>query len=153
MMAAEKWYEYQENYKRYGFDMKPKVQRKAIEKIKPKTSPAVSAKEKIALFMLTIFIGALGVGLILATAYAANVKYQINGLIKQNAVIEGEIENLNVKIESANRIQHIEYMAINEIGMVYPATDQVIVLDKKMMAEDGEKLKDFALVLKEQAYN
>lgn len=153
MMAAEKWYEYQENYKRYGFDMKPKVHRKIIEKEKLVTSPAVSAQEKLALFALTIFMGVLCVSLILATAYAANVKYQINDLIKENAVTVGEIENLNVKIESANRIQRIEYHAINDLGMVYPSSDQLVVLDKKLTAEEGAEMKDFALALKEQAYN
>ena len=36
MMAAEKWYEYQDSYKRYGFDMKPKTEKK--ENIKSKNS-------------------------------------------------------------------------------------------------------------------
>jgi len=93
-------------------------------------------------------MGALCVGLILATAYAASIKFNINSLAKENAVIQGEIENLNVKIESANNIQVIEAKATAELGMVYPASSQFVFID-----ENKETVKDFALVLKEQAYN
>lgn len=145
MMAAEKWYEYQDSYKRYGFDMRPKT----VNSIKPKSSnTGINAKDKFRILMLTIFIGVLCVGLILSTAYAASVKYRINTLIKENAVIQGEIENLNVKIESASNIQIVEARATAELGMTYPTPEQLIFVDGSQ-----KTVKDFALVLKEQAYN
>ncbi|MBR0597071.1 hypothetical protein [Sinanaerobacter chloroacetimidivorans] len=147
MMAAEQWYEYQDSYKRYGLDMKPKTEKKNITKVK-NTSSKLSAKDRFRLLLLTVFMGALCVGLILATAYAASIKFNINSLAKENAVIQGEIENLNVKIESANNIQVIEAKATAELGMVYPASSQFVFID-----ENKETVKDFALVLKEQAYN
>ena len=98
--------------------------------------------------MLTVFAGILCVGLILSTAYSASVKYHINTLIKENAVIQGEIENLNVKIESASNIQIVEAKATIELGMVYPTAEQLVFIDGSK-----ETVKDFALVLKEQAYN
>lgn len=147
MMAAEKWYEYQDSYKRYGLDMKPRTVKK--ENIKSKSAgTGINAKDKFRLIMLTIFTGILCVGLILSTAYAASVKYHINSLIKENAVIQGEIENLNVKIESASNIQIVEEKAATELGMVYPNPEQLVFIDG-----NGEMVKDFALVLKEQAYN
>lgn len=147
MMAAEKWYEYQDTYKRYGLDMRPKTPKK--EMIKPKTSSAViNAKDKFRLLMLTVFIGVLCIGLILSTAYAASVKYHINNMIKENEVIQGEIENLNVKIESASNIQIVESRASTELGMTYPKPEQLIYLNGTQ-----KKSKDFALVMKEQAYN
>ena len=147
MMAAEKWYEYQDSYKRYGFDMKPKTEKKG--NIKSKSSSAVmNAKDKFRLVLLTVFIGVLCIGLILSTAYAASVKYHINTMIKENAVIQGEIENLNVKIESSSNIQIIEARATTELGMLYPTAEQLVFIN-----ETGETVKDFALVLKEQAYN
>lgn len=147
MMAAEKWYEYQDSYKRYGFDMKPKTEKKG--NIKSKSSSAVmNAKDKFRLVLLTVLIGVLCIGLILSTAYAASVKYHINAMIKENAVIQGEIENLNVKIESASNIQIIEARATAELGMLYPTAEQLVFIDGT-----GETVKDFALVLKEQAYN
>jgi len=147
MMAAEQWYKYQDNYKRYGFDMKPKTEVK--QNIKHKENKSVmSAKDKSRLVLLTIVIGVLCVGLILTTAYAANIKYNINNTIKENTVILGEIENLNVKIESGTNIQIIETRATTELGMIYPASDKLVYVDT-----NKEKLKDFALVIKEQAYN
>lgn len=147
MMAAEQWYQYQDNYKRYGLDMKPKTERKLNTKQKESKS-IISAKDKSRLILLTIFIGLLCVGLILTTAYAAKIKYNINTIIKENAVIQGEIENLNVKIESGTNIQIIEARAATELGMVYPTSDKLVYLEG-----DKEKIKDFALALKEQAYN
>lgn len=147
MMAAEKWYEYQDSYKKYGLDMKPRTIKK--ESIKSKSSSAgINAKDKFRLLVLTVFIGALCVGLIIATAYAANIKYSINTIIKENEVIQGEIENLNVKIESAANIQIIEARAVSELGMQYPAAEQFVFIDTSR-----EAIKDFALALKEQAYN
>ncbi|MDD3170143.1 MAG: hypothetical protein PHC91_11860 [Eubacteriales bacterium] len=147
MMAAEKWYEYQDSYKRYGFDMKPTTEKK--ESIKSKNSNAVmNAKDRFRLVLLTVLIGVLCLGLILSTAYAASVKYHINTMIKENAVIQGEIENLNVKIESASNIQIVEARATTELGMLYPTAEQLVFIDGTR-----ETVKDFALVLKEQAYN
>lgn len=147
MMAAEQWYQYQENYKRYGFDMKPRAEKK--ERIKPKESAlGITAKDKTRLILLTFFIGILCIGLILATAYAASIKFSNNALIKENAVIQGEIENLNVKIESGTNIQILESKAVTELGMVYPNSEQKIYL-----GEIENDMNDFALVLKEQAYN
>ncbi|QOX63561.1 hypothetical protein FRZ06_09450 [Anoxybacterium hadale] len=147
MMAAEKWYEYQDSYKKYGLDMKPKTIKK--EPIKSKSqSSGINAKDKFRMLSLTVFTGVLCVGLIIATAYAASIKYNINSMIKENSVIQGEIENLNVKIESASNIQIIEARAVAELGMQYPGSEQLVFVDT-----NKETIKDFALVLKEQAYN
>jgi len=147
MMAAEKWYEYQDSYKRYGLDMKPRTVKK--ETIKSKTPGAgINAEDKFRLLLLTVLIGLLCIGVILTTAYAASVKYHINTMIKENEVIQGEIENLNVKIESASNIQIVESKATMELGMIYPTPEQLVYIDGNQ-----EAVKDFALVLKEQAYN
>ncbi|HWQ79687.1 MAG TPA: hypothetical protein VN381_12750 [Anaerovoracaceae bacterium] len=146
MMAAEKWYEYQDSYKRYGFDMKPRTEKKVVRS--KSSSAVINAKDKFRLLLFTAFVGVLCIGLILSTAYAASVKYHINTMIKENQVIQGEIENLNVKIESASNIQIVEARASAELGMVYPSAGQLVFIDGSQ-----EAVKDFALVLKEQAYN
>ena len=147
MMAAEQWYEYQDSYKRYGLDMKPRTARKENVRVKT-SSTCFTQKDKCRMILLTIFVGILCVGLILTTAYAASVKFHVNSIIKENRVIQGEIENLTVQLESANNIQIIETKATVELGMVYPSMDQRVYLDGKK-----EATKEFALVLKEQAYN
>lgn len=144
MMPAEQWYEYQDNYKRYGFDMKPK--RKPIEKQKKKSS--VTTRDRIAMIFLTIVIGALCVSVIITSAYSASIKYEINNIIKDNAKITGEIENLTVKLNKANNIQTIENRAIADLGMIYPDPNEFIYVKS-----EEEPVKDFALLLREEAYN
>ena len=146
MMAAEKWYEYQDSYKRYGLDMKPPIPKKEIRS--KRSNAVINAKDKFRLLLLTAFVGILCIGLIVSTAYAASIQYRINTMIKENRVIEGEIENLNVKIESASNIQIVEARASSELGMIYPGAEQLVFLDGSR-----ETVKDFPLVLKEQAYN
>ncbi len=144
MMPAEKWYEYQDNYKKYGFDMKPKK----TKPVKQKKKNSVTSKDRVAMMFFTIVIGALCISVIITTAYAASVKYEINKVIKDNAVITGEIENLTVQLNRANNIQTIERRAVTELGMMYPNPNEFIYVKP---AE--EPIKDFALLLKEEAYN
>ena len=144
MMPAEKWYEYQDNYKRYGLDLKPKT----VPKAKTKKKLFVTAKDRVAIMALTIVIGMVCISLIIASAYSASIKYDINAIIKENAVITGEIENLTVKLNQANNIQTIEKKAIDDLGMVYPDPNEFIYVKKS-----AAPVKDFALLLKEEAYN
>lgn len=144
MIAAEKWYEHQENYQKYGFDMKPKEPRRRVKKQKS----SITAKDKVRLLVLTVVVGALCIGLIITTAYAASIKYGTNNIIKDNNALEAEIENLNVKIYSSNNIEAIEKKATKKLGMVYPSSKQIVYL-----TEDEKPDKGFADRLKEQAYN
>ena len=144
MMPAEKWYEYQDSYKRYGIDLKPKAE----PVVKPKKKSGVTAKDRLAIMALTFVTGLVCISLIIATAYGASIKYDINNMIKENAVITGEIENLTVKLNQANNIQTIEQRAAAELGMVYPNPDEFIYVQ-----HSEAPVKDFALVLKEEAYN
>lgn len=147
MMAAEQWYEYQDNYKRYGLDMKPRAQRK--KQVRAKKSAALfTSKDKFRLILFTFFVGILCVGLIVTTAYAASVKIQTNTMIKENAVLLGEIENLKVELEKGANIQVVEYRAMTELGMVYPSSQELIYIQTDKVAST-----DFILAMKEQAYN
>lgn len=147
MIAAEKWYEYQKDYQKYGLDMKPKKKRASNEN-KKKSASAMTLREKSQIMILTVIVSMLSVGLIASTAYSAKIKYNINNLVKQSAVIEGEIENLNVKIKSQSNIQIIEEKAKTQLGMVYPTVDQYVYI-----SQEDIPIKDFALALKQEAYN
>lgn len=144
MMPAEQWYEYQDNYKKYGFDMKPK--KKLMSRQKKKSS--VTPKDRIAMMFLSVVIGVLCVSIIITTAYSASIKYEINKIIKDNAVIIGEIENLSVKLNQANNIKTIEQKATTQLGMIYPDPNEFIYVK-----QEEELVKDFALILREEAYN
>lgn len=145
MIPAEQWYEYQDNYKKYGFDMKP---RRAPVKKKQKKKSRITPKDRLAMMFLTIVIGMLCVSVIITTAYAASIKYEINKIIKDNEVITGEIENLTVKLNQSNNIQAIENKAAGQLGMVYPDPNEFVYVKGT-----EEPVKDFALLLREEAYN
>ena len=104
MIPAEQWYEYQESYKRYGFDMKP--QEVKVNKQKPRS--VLSAKDKARLLILILFAGVLCAGIIVSTAYAAKLQYDINSIMNQNDILQGEIDNLNVALKKENNIAAIE---------------------------------------------
>lgn len=144
MMPAETWYKYQDDYKRYGLDMKPKK----APAVKHKKKSIMTPKDRIALMLLTFVAGLLCISVIITTAYGASIKYEINNIIRENAVITGEIENLTVQLNQANNLRAIEQRAINELGMVYPDPNEFIYVQ----AEETP-IKDFALLLKEEAYN
>ncbi len=146
MMPAEKWYEYQESYRKYGFDMKPRKE-KPIKQNK-KHAIEISGKDKFHLAMFIVLLGVICVGLIVSTAYAANLKFEINRTIMANNELKGEIENLNMKIEKNTNISAIEEKAVNELGMSYALPEQIVFIE-----EQKEVASDFAVILKEEAYN
>jgi len=146
MLAAEKWYAYQENYQKYGLDMRPAEEKKIRERTEKEA--VISVKDKLRLLVLIVAMGALFAGVVAATAYGAKIQYNINTLQAQSSQVQGEIENLNVKIKSATNIQTIEEKA-SAMGMVYPKLTEYVYID----GGASEPVQDFALALMEQAYN
>ena len=130
--------------------MKPQPERKMRSqrkrKIKKITLPQRNSK-KLA-FSTVMVIGLAMIFLIIVTAYSASMRYNINSMIKESQVIMGEIENLQVKIYSANNINYIEGKATGELGMIYPSSNSSVYLTSDDMPEPG-----FADIIKQEAYN
>ena len=100
------------------------------------------------LLSLCVAIGGILIVMVVLTAHAAEVKHDNNIIAKQNAALQGEIDTLNIKIKSANSIDHIESIAGNQLGMVYPNKGQCVYLSDQK-APGG----DLALTIKGNAYN
>ncbi len=145
MVTAEKWYEYEENYIKYGLDLGTDVRRKKAPKAKRHIA---SAKDRKRGMVYIILLAAVCVGVVISSAYAATLKCEINSIIAANTDIEREIETLTVEIKTANNISAIETKAINELGMVYPTSAEIVYV-----IEEDEPATDFAMLLKDQAYN
>lgn len=143
MIAAEQWYQHQENYQKYGLDMKPRTERKRPE---PKKR-VFTGKDKMRLLVLIAALGVLFVGMIITTAFAAAIQYNTNKIIEENHVIQTEIENLEISIHAATNIEAIETKAV-ALGMIYPAAGQVVHLSADTNPPEG-----FAQMMKNQAYN
>ncbi len=150
MIAAERWYEYQKNYQKYGLDMKPQPEREERSRRRRSAKkPAISAGEgKKAALSLVMIAGIAMIMLIIITAYSANLQYNINSMLKENRALVGEIENLQVKVYSANNIEYVESKATGELGMVYPSESSKVYISNDDIPEEG-----FADMLREKAYN
>lgn len=150
MIAAERWYEYQKNYQKYGLDMKPQPEREERSRRRRSAKkPALSAGEgKKAALSLVMIAGIAMIMLIIITAYSANLQYNINSMLKENRALAGEIENLQVKVYSANNIEYVESKATGELGMVYPSESSKVYISNDDIPEEG-----FADMLREKAYN
>ncbi len=147
MMAAEKWYEHQTSYQKYGLEMKPLGTRHTDLLPKP-VKNIMNSKDKSRLMGLTVFVGLVCICLIIMAAYTAQVKYNINGIMADSDKVKGEIENLRVELNSASNITSIEQKAEARLGMVYPTADQITYIE----GED-ESITGFAQTLKQIAYN
>ncbi len=145
MVTAEKWYEYEENYRKYGLDLGTETKRRTAPKAK---KHVISAKDRKRAMMYVIVLAAVCVGVVISSAYAATLKCEINSIIADNTEIEREIETLTVEIKTANNISAIETRAINELGMVYPTSAEIVYV-----IEQDKPATDFAMLLKDQAYN
>ena len=99
-------------------------------------------------FSSVLTVGIAMIVLIIVTAYSAGIRYDINSMVKENNALMGEIENLQVKIYSANNIDYIEGKATGELGMTYPSSDSCVYLTSDDLPEPG-----FADIIKENAYN
>lgn len=149
MIEPERWYEYQKNYQRYGFDMKPQQEpvRKRRRQASRKVAVPFGNGRKVA-FSAVLIVGVAMIMLIIITAYSANIRYNINNTIKENNILMGEIENLQAKVYSANNINYVEGKAVGELGMVYSQSGNRVYIDADDMPEKG-----FADIIKEKAYN
>lgn len=95
-----------------------------------------------------IMVGIICILMVVFTAYSAELRCENNALIADNEALQGEIDTLNVKIKSANNIEHIENVATEKLGMVYPEEGECVYVSN----EDAPS-GNFAMVIKEQAYH
>lgn len=82
------------------------------------------------------------------SAYAASIQHANNVLEKENAYIQAEIDSLNSRIVDATKVTKIEKIATEEYGMIYPTTENCIVI-----SEDSESGENLAAVIRHEAYN
>ncbi len=105
-----------------------------------------SAHSKI--LMLIVFTGVICGLIVVLTAYAAELRCDNNELIKQNEVLQTEVDTLDINLKSANSVDHIEKIATDKLGMVYPQEDECVYMSSAKAPE-----KNLAMTIRENAYN
>ena len=150
MIAAERWYEYQKNYQKYGLDMKPQPEREERSRRRRSAKkPSISAGEgKKAALSLVMIAGIAMIMLIIITAYSANLQYNINSMLKENRALAGEIENLQAELYTAGNIEKVESTATGALGMKYASEKKRVYVYSDDVPSEG-----FSALIREKAYN
>jgi len=151
MSLAKRDYDYNEYRKKYiirrhnyNFELGDE---NSLEHVKKENKGIIAQKDKKRILQMIFFMGLLCIAVIISTSYCATVQYRTNEILETNHVIKGEIENLKVDIKKGVNIGMLEEKAINELGMIHPTAANYVYLK----AEDNA-VKNFALIMKEQAY-
>ncbi len=131
MIAANEWHRFEESYVRYGLDFAPEpakqVRRERKEKTAQKKSSAkFKPRAKMTILLMIFLMGVCGVFLVCLHAYESDINYDIYKLSQQANELNGEIDNLNVDINSYNDLDEIQDYAQDNLGMRYPDQDQYV---------------------------
>ena len=93
-------------------------------------------------------VGVICIFIVVLSAYAAELKCGNNAILESNEAFKGEIDTLDVKIKSANSIDHLATVATSELGMVYAKDDQCVYL-----SQTDEPTGSLAMTIRENTYN
>lgn len=82
------------------------------------------------------------------SAYAASLQHSNNVLTQENEYLQAEIGSLNSRIVEATKVTEVERIAIKELGMIYPSSENCILL-----TEDGDHITNLAAKIRHEAYS
>ncbi len=152
MIAPEQWYEYQQQYQKYGLDMKPPESREHRDKRREAAKQAAGIELSISRDYKTLLAVLLSAAIvvilfIVTNAYAASVRYEIEQVERENAQLWDEIKNLQSSESTKNGVGYVEKRAKKELGMVTAEADNCVYITADDIPSAG-----FADVLKAKAY-
>ncbi len=137
MLAAEEWHRYQEDYVKYGVELKPEEPYvKKEKKGQSNSSVKISAAEKGMVLSFILSVGVCCIAIILLQAFTSNISYDIYTLNQEIDAVENDIDNLNVTLQSQNNLSQIEYYATNTLQMVYPEKEQLVSVNGLVGSEE-----------------
>ena len=99
---------------------------------------------KIVVGVSAIFIYLLGVTFMSAKIYSAGV--EINSLQSQIAETEEMIARAELEIGELASLERIETYALENLGMVYPASDDIYFLDEQSSLRIAQGQQELAIV-------
>ena len=107
-----------------------------------------ASQRKSRAFVIVLLGGLFCLMIVLMSATAANLRRLNNDLEAENAYLQAEIDSLETKIGTATNINRIEDIAVNELGMVHPSTENCI-----SMTDDKIENTNLAVTIKREAYD
>ena len=99
-------------------------------------NPYISLKEKSVILSLVLLVGVILFSAITFSAYSADLQNGINKTNANSAVVQKDIDTLNVQIEEGKTISTLERRAKEEAGMKYPSTKEIVYLDDVAAASE-----------------
>ncbi len=135
MIAAEEWHRYQEDYVKYGVDLEPERPR-SEKKAQRQASVKATATEKAVILMLILAVGICCLAMLFIQAMTSSINYNVYTLNQEIDAIQGDIDNLNVTLQSQNNLSQIEYYATNTLQMVYPEKEQRVSISGLVGSEE-----------------
>ena len=152
MIAAEQWYEYQEQYQKYGMDMQPeesreqRIRRRKTSRPSPALDPA-ALKDRKLILLLIASLAAVAIMMIVMTSYAASIRYDISAAEAENNALWDEIKQLQSSQTTMNGVAYIEQRAKEELDMKSAKDDHIVYLTGKDAPPQG-----FAEMLESKAF-
>lgn len=144
----------------YSFNYKPQTQPERVKRTRERPSGrperqvtpnqqtgTISADTLRALIAGVLVMGLLLIGLVIVNAHTASLQYEVNQLESQNAILQTEIDMLEVKVGSNTSINQLEDYATKNLSMHYPAGSECIHLSAVELPETS-----LADVIKQKAY-
>ena len=133
-------FEYKYGYEQGMYNTKPAGTREKKGGLK--------ASEKKMMLVMVLLAGLIGILIIVSAAYSAQINYNNTQLRNEIATLEGEVQSLQVDIQSANNIAMIEKTATGQLGMVYADGEKCVTIKSAK-----QPTKNFAAKLKKEAFN
>ncbi len=127
---------------RAGYNTRPRTRKHRA------SSSGLTAKDRQHLLMMLIVAGLLGIIVIITTAFSATINYKNNQLQNDITVLEGEVEALEIAIQSESNIAAVEKKASSDLGMKYAEGNSYVVISSEEKSEND----NFAAKLKDNAY-
>jgi cell division protein FtsL len=133
--------QYEYGFPSGGYNTRPRTARQ-------RKRNGLAAKDKKMLLMAVLAAGLIGIMIIISAAFSASINYRNNQLQREISQLEGEVESLEIDIQSSNNIAVIEKSASKDLGMKYADGNNCVTIKA-----DKQTGKKFAAKLKADAFN
>lgn len=144
----------------YSFNFTPEVRPERVRRTRQRPERAVEKQVKRApesgtlsqdtlrvLIAGVLAIGVILIAMVIVNAHTASLQYDVNQLESQNAILQSEVDMLEVKIGSNTSINQLEEYAATNLAMHYPEGNECIHLSSVDLPEGN-----LADIIRQKAY-
>jgi cell division protein FtsL len=147
MQAAQERYSpyYRKPY--YDLNLRPDPPKEPVKQVKPVRREKVAPVwDKLNIIVIILLSGIICTGLVVTSVYANEIQRTINRTVISTQDIGVEIDDIVVRINEGLDISTIELRAVEELGMIFPRSEQFVYI------ESLPETRDFAQYIRERAY-